>query len=120
MKRTALIFAILAVGAGLPGMADAQGRGRDRGEDRGADSLGTNWRPQQEEARAGVRQGRMVPLEAVVPRIARRTPGRMVDTGIENRRGQVIYRVRWQSADGRRIDYLVDAATGAIIGADGE
>ena len=130
MKRTAVLFAILALGAGLPGVADAQGRGR--GHDRGdaprermrdrdrSDSLGSNWRPQQDEARSGVRQGRMIPLEAIAPRLNRRAPGRLLDAGIESRGGLPVYRVRWQAADGRRIDYLVDAATGMIIGADGE
>ena len=130
MKRTAVLFAILALGAGLPGVADAQGRGR--GHDRGdaprermrdrdrSDSLGSNWRPQQDEARSGVRQGRMLPLESIAPRLNRRAPGRILDAGIESRGGLPVYRVRWQAADGRRIDYLVDAATGMIIGADGE
>ena len=130
MKRTAVLFAILALGAGLPGVADAQNRGRggerseaarerDRDRDR-ADSLGSNWRPQQDEARRGVRQGRMLPLESIAPRLNRRSPGRLLDAGIESRGGLPVYRVRWQAADGRRIDYLVDAATGMIIGADGE
>ena len=123
MKRTAVLFAILALGAGLPGIADAQGRARDRDRDRDrdrADSLGSNWRPQQDEARRGVRQGRMLPLESIAPRLNRRSPGRLLDAGIESRGGLPVYRVRWQAADGRRIDYLVDAATGMIIGADGE
>ena len=119
MKRTALLFAILALGAGLPGIADAQGRGRGNDRDR-SDSLGSNWRPQQDEARRGVRQGRMIPLESIAPRLNRRAPGRLLDAGIESRGGLPVYRVRWQAADGRRIDYLVDAATGMIIGADGE
>lgn len=126
MKRTALLLAIFALGAGLPGIADAQSRGRsdDRGEvSRGrdrSDSLGSNWRPEQDEARRGVRQGRMLPLESIAPRLNRRAPGRLLDAGIESRGGLPVYRVRWQAADGRRIDYLVDAATGMIIGADGE
>ena len=128
MKRIAVLFALLAFGAGLPGIADAQGRGRDRDQpprersrdrDR-SDSLGSNWRPQQDEARSGVRQGRMIPLESIAPRLNRRAPGRLLDAGIESRGGLPVYRVRWQAADGRRIDYLVDAATGMNIGADGE
>jgi uncharacterized membrane protein YkoI len=121
MKRTAILSLFIAASLALPGVADAQGRGRSGWSGRpGGDSLGADWRPQQDEARQGVRQGRMLPLESIVPRIARRAPGRMLDTGIENREGQPVYRVRWQAADGRRIDYIVDAATGAILGADGE
>jgi uncharacterized membrane protein YkoI len=121
MKRAALLVAI-ALTAGLPGMAEAQGRGRgqDRDERPRENSLGADWRPQQEEARQGVRQGRMVPLQSIAPRLNRRAPGRLLDAGIENHGGQKLYRVRWQAADGRRIDYLVDAATGAVVGAQGE
>jgi len=122
MKHAATLLAIAALG--LPGLAEAQSRERgrpDRDRDRPpADSLGADWRPQQEEARRGVRQGRMLPLEQVAPRLNRRAPGRLLDAGIENRGGQTVYRVRWQAADGRRIDYLVDAATGVIVGAQGE
>lgn len=120
MKRAAILLAIAALG--LPGLGQAQSRERGRPDrDRPAvDSLGADWRPQQDEARQGVRQGRMMPLEQVAPRLNRRAPGRLLDAGIENRGGQTLYRVRWQAADGRRIDYLVDAATGVIVGAQGE
>lgn len=132
MKRFAVLLSIFAIGVTLPGVADAQNRGRDRdrseqvrerNRDRDrdrSDSLGSNWRPQQDEARRGVSQGRMIPLESIAPRLNRRSPGRLLDAGIESRGGLPVYRVRWQAADGRRIDYLVDAATGMIIGADGE
>jgi uncharacterized membrane protein YkoI len=33
--------------------------------------------------------------------------------------GRTLYRLRWATNDGRRIDYLVDAATGAVIGVQG-
>jgi uncharacterized membrane protein YkoI len=121
MKRSAILSVLAAAALTLPGLAHAEGHGRAGWSGRpGGDSLGADWRPQQDEARAGVRQGRMLPLESILPRMARRAPGRMLDAGIENRGSQVVYRVRWQAADGRRIDYIVDAATGAILGADGE
>jgi len=115
MKRAAAILSIIAIGAALPGIADAQGRGRggDRDRDRGE-------RSEQDRARGGVRQGSMVPLERVIPHLNRRTPGQMVDTRVQERGGQTVYRVRWRSADGRGIDYLVDAATGRIVGVVGE
>jgi hypothetical protein len=79
-------------------------------------SLGANWRPQQEEARAGVRHGQFAPLGRVIETIQRRTPGRQLDAGIEYDGGRAIYRVRWITVHGRRVDFLVDAATGAILG----
>ena len=92
---------------GYPGVAPAG---------RGPNSLGADWREQQEEARFGVNQGRLTPLSRVIDGIARRTPGRQLDSGIEYIGDRAVYRVRWMTHDGRRIDYLVDAATGTIVG----
>lgn len=83
---------------------------------RGPNSLGADWRQQQEEARFGVNQGRLAPLGGILADIGRRTPGRLLDSGIENTGGRAVYRVRWMANDGRRIDYFVDARTGTIIG----
>lgn len=79
-------------------------------------SLGDGWSPREEDAREGVRGGRLVPLEQVIRNIARSTPGQLLDAGLESRGDRPIYRVRWQTPDGRRIDYIVDARTGQIIG----
>ncbi len=83
-------------------------------------SLGAGWRQSQDEARDAVRRGRHVPLNRVLAEIRRRTPGRQLDVGLEERDGRTVYRVRWAAADGRRIDYIVDAATGAILRTEGE
>jgi hypothetical protein len=96
-----------------PGRGDDGERSRP---DRGGNSLGEGWRPREEDARDGVRGGRLVPLETVIRNIARSTPGQLLDAGLENRGGRPIYRVRWQTNDGRRIDYIVDAQSGQIIG----
>jgi uncharacterized membrane protein YkoI len=80
------------------------------------DSLGAGWREQQQEARKGVQEGNM-PLAQVIERINRVTPGRALDAGLETGAdGRPVYRVRWATKDGRRIDYLVDARTGQIQG----
>ena len=72
------------------------------------------WR--MDDAREGVRGGRLVPLESVIRNIARSTPGRLLDAGLEDHGGRPVYRVRWQAANGQRIDFIVDARSGAIIG----
>jgi hypothetical protein len=79
-------------------------------------SLGADWREQQEEARQGVRQGQMAPLGRVIAGIRERTPGRQLDVGIEYLGARPVYRVRWMTAHGRRVDYIVDAGSGAILG----
>jgi len=96
------------------GLAHAQSH-KDPPADAQADSLGADWGPQQDEAREGVRQGRFVPLSKVIAQIERRTRGRTLDAGLEQAGGRPVYRVRWAASDGRRIDYIVDAQTGAIL-----
>ena len=81
-----------------------------------SDSLGADWRRQQDEARSKVRSGSLVPLERVIAGISSRTPGRLLDAGLEtDPNGRSIYKVRWAARDGRRIDFRVDAASGAIL-----
>jgi hypothetical protein len=82
------------------------------------DSLGAGWSPQQDAVRAGVRQKLYVPLGQAIESIRRRGPGRELDAGLEQWRGRPAYRVRWAEPDGRRIDYMVDAESGAILGID--
>ena len=84
------------------------------------DSLGADWRPRPDEARRGVREGRLAPLGRVIDQIRRRSPGRQLDAGLEtDLEGRRVYRVRWAGADGRRSDYIVDAETGRVLGIDG-
>ena len=109
MRRIAIILALLS-SATLPTLASAQS----------PNSLGAGWRQQQDEAREAVRRGRHQPLGRVIDQLRRRTPGRQLDVGLEQRDGRSVYRVRWAAADGRRIDYIVDAETGAVLRADGE
>ena len=83
-------------------------------------SLGAGWGQQQDAARRGVRQGALMPLGQVMANIRRGTPGRLLDAGLEpGPGGRPAYRVRWAAANGRRIDFIVDAATGAVIGSSG-
>ncbi len=94
--------------------------GAPRDEPSRTDSLGAGWRQQQYEAREGVREGRIAPLGRVIDEIRRRSPGRQLDAGLEpGANGRTVYRVRWAAADGRRVDYIVDAETGRILGVDG-
>jgi len=99
-----------------PGRDDDGPSERSRPPGRGGNSLGDGWQPRAAEARDGVRGGRLVPMEQVVRNIARSTPGQLLDAGLENRSGRQVYRVRWQTNDGRRIDFIVDAQSGQIIG----
>ncbi len=136
MKRLTVLFAALMLTTALPAAAQAQGcpkgplgqacrearlGGGQGGErpvpgGRSGNSLGDGWAPSEDDAREGVRGGRLVPLESVIRNIARSTPGRLLDAGLEDQGGRPIYRVRWQADNGQRIDFIVDARTGQIVG----
>jgi len=82
--------------------------------------FGGDWRAQQDEVRRAVRDGRHVPLSQAIAAVRLRTPGHVLDAGMEpGPEGRTLYRLRWATNDGRRIDYLVDAATGAVVGVQG-
>lgn len=98
-----------------PGVYRQPPSGFYRPPPRRPNSLGADWRQQQDEARQGVRHGQLAPLGRVIQGIGRRAPGRQLDTGIEYRGDRPVYRVRWVTLHGRRIDYIVDAGTGAIL-----
>ena len=117
MRRAAFILALLTA---VPGAASAQGLFGWPVDFASPNSLSAGWRQQQDEARDAVRRGRHVPLPRVLETLRRRTPGRQLDAGLEVRDGRTVYRVRWVAVDGRRIDYLVDAESGAIVRAEGE
>lgn len=104
MKLRPILIALAALAAASPALA--QGR----------DSLGADWRQQQGEARAHVKDGSHVSLERAVQAVRARTPGRLLDAGLEtDGQGRSVYRVRWASADGRRLDFMVDAGSGQIL-----
>lgn len=80
-----------------------------------APAMGGEWRNQENFLRQGVRQGQLAPLGRVIENIRRVTPGRQLDAGLEYIGPRLVYRVRWMTAQGRRVDYYVDAATGAML-----
>jgi uncharacterized membrane protein YkoI len=57
----------------------------------------------------------MASLGWVVESIDRRSPGRVLDARVEDLGGRPVYRVIWLTVHGRRMEYTVDAATGAVL-----
>lgn len=110
MKFRAILLAALIAISAAPAAGFAQASDGDKG-----DSLGAAWAPQQDRARDGVRRGGQIPLSRVIQTISRQLPGRMLDAGLENLGGRQIYRIRWLTNDGRRLDLLVDATSGVIV-----
>ena len=65
---------------------------------------------------AGAVQTQRISLREVVVTLAKRTPGRLLDASfVPGASGAEVLRVRWLDTTGRRIDYLVEPATGAIL-----
>jgi uncharacterized membrane protein YkoI len=111
-KRLALILALASATLAPPALALAQASPPPDN-----DSLGADYSLQQDAARAAVKQGRYLPLSRIIAEIHRQNPGRELDAGLEQAGARAVYRVRWAGRDGRRIDYIVDAQTGAILSA---
>ena len=63
----------------------------------------------------GVQNRQLMPLARVIEQVRRRAPGRELDAGLEQINGRPTYRLRWMTRDGRRVDYLIDAATGTVV-----
>ena len=112
MFRRASIAAVLVVALMAPQMAHAQ---RDRRDEDPSPSLGRAAAAQQQQARQGVQEGRLVPMAQVVAALNRRTPGKQQDARIDRVGERQVYRIPWVTSDGRRINYVVDAQSGAIL-----
>lgn len=63
----------------------------------------------------GMDRPRMASLSYVIEGIQRRSPGRQLDSQVDYLDGRPVYRVRWLTLRGRRMDYIVDAETGVIL-----
>jgi len=74
------------------------------------------WRAAPEEA-PGLRGRRMASLGGVIQSLQRRSPGRQLDAEVGYLDGRTVYRVLWLTERGRRMDYIVDAETGAVLSA---
>jgi len=108
MKPILTVLAGVAIAASLAASVCAQ-------PGAGPNSLGQDWRPQQNEVRQGVNGGQLVPLAQVIEQLTQRMGGRQLDSGLEYQNGKPIYRIRWMTRDGRRIDLLIDATTGGVL-----
>lgn len=78
---------------------DGGGRGGDRSPDRGGNNGGGGGR------------GQTISMQQAVAVVSRRMPGRLLDASPAGAN----YRIVWITPDGRRIDFIVDASSGAIL-----
>ena len=86
-----------------------------------SDSLGADWSPKTGGVRALKQAGRIIPLSQAIRAVEARIRGHLLDAGLESGAdGRSTYRVRWAAADGRRLDVIVDAETGAVLRQEGK
>jgi len=63
-------------------------------------------------ARTAREQGRIVPLEQLVAEVGQKIPGRLLQAELDDDDGLPVYELRWQLADGRRLEIELDARDG--------
>ncbi len=80
--------------------------------------LGAAWpvahaeRDDGQRARAAREQGRIMPLERLIAQVNRSVPGRLLEAELDDDDGVLVYELRWQLADGRRLEIELDARDG--------
>ena len=111
------ILLALALGSLTAGVAEAQRAGGPFGGgpfgDRGVGPQ--RWSP--DDARDGVREGRIRPLRDILRTVESQIPGQLVGGAQlqELPGGRAVYHLRWRTPDGRLLDLAVDAESGAIL-----
>ncbi|MCI4679752.1 PepSY domain-containing protein [Rhodoblastus acidophilus] len=71
-------------------------------------------RPDQDDARAAVEKGAILPLETILVRLKGRLPGEIVKVKLEHERGVWVYEFRVIDGQGSLREIEVDAATGEV------
>lgn len=131
MKRMFILAAV--IGLMLAPTALAQGKDRDRGRDRGAEwsdwqarpfvqGQGQGWGNQFSpgEAREAVREGKTVPLNRIFQSLKREYGGYQLKAELYAREnGSAYYEIDWMSDSGRKMRFIVDASTGAVLDRQG-
>ncbi len=109
IKSTLLALALgLTALSGAAAEAQRPGRGPFGGP-------GQSWNP--DDARDAVREGRHMPLREVLRAVEAQIPGQLRGGAQlqERGNGRAVYLLRWQTPDGRLLDLVVDAETGAVL-----
>ncbi len=75
----------------------------------------------QEEARAAVEAGEVLPLNTILQQIRRDFPGRILDAELDERgRGKWVYKIRMLKKNGRVVELTVDGRSGRVLRSKGD
>lgn len=66
-------------------------------------------------ARAALERGEVMSLRDIMGRAEASYPGRLLEVELETEKGQLVYDIEILAADGRLIELLYDARTGALL-----
>lgn len=69
----------------------------------------------QDRARAAVQSGKVLPLKAVLERLAREHPGQVLEVELEQEGGRWRYEIRLLQRDGRLVKLELDASSGEVL-----
>lgn len=72
-----------------------------------------------ERVRAAREQGRILPLAQLIAQVAEVVPGRLLEAELDDDDGLLIYELRWQLDDGRRLEIELDARDGRWLKLEG-
>lgn len=104
LNRRLLVLAVFA--AALAPTAEAR-RGRGRGGDH-------------DEAREAYEIGEALPLSRILPLALRAVPGEILEVELEREHGRLLYEIEILARSGRVRKVILDARTGAFLGAEDE
>lgn len=113
MQHRLFPLIVLCLGLSLTFVSQEAFAQHGRGGGRGGGSYEREMSP--EEARQNVEQGAILPLGQVLRQLRAQFGGNHVDARLASGSNSPIYEIRWLTADGRRIDFEIDARSGAII-----
>lgn len=75
----------------------------------------------QEEARAAVEAGEVLPLNTILRQIRPDFPGRILDAELDGQgRGKWVYRIKMLKKNGRVIELMVDGRSGEVLRSKGD
>lgn len=114
---SALLVPVLAVLLASGGAGTAEAASWDRELSHGGRPVWqSDMRSDQNDAREGVRTGRIQPLGKVLRKVHERYPGRLLDAQLVDGGGRPVYLIKLMTPDGNVGIVSADAATGDILG----
>lgn len=114
MKRILAIFALSALFAAPPALAQGKPFEWDKGAVAQANPWANQFSPGQ--AREAVREGKTVPLSRIFQQLKREYGGYQLGAELYSREdGSTFYEIDWMTEDGRKAHFTVDAQSGSVL-----